>query len=103
MKALASGTSKLGAVEIISKQDVLGRTTNESIQSGLYFGALGAMKEIIHGLTEQNFKGEKPLIIGTGGFTTVYRATDIFDHIVPDLVLKGLFIAHKINQKSNEL
>lgn len=102
MKALASGASKLGAVEIISKEQVLGKTTNESIQSGLYYGALGAMKEIIQGLIKQNFKGQKPLIIGTGGFTTIYRESDIFDHIVPDLVLKGLFIAHKINTENRK-
>ena len=97
MKALASGASKLGAVEIVNTGQVLGKTTNESIQSGLYYGSLGAMKEIIAGLTTQSFKGEKPLIIGTGGFTTIYRDSNIFDHIVPDLVLKGLFIAQKMN------
>ncbi len=97
MKALASGASKLGAVEIVNTGQVLGKTTNESIQSGLYYGSLGAMKEIIAGLTAQSFKGEKPLIIGTGGFTTIYRDSNIFDHIVPDLVLKGLFIAQKMN------
>ncbi len=102
MKALASGTSKLGAVEIINKEQVLGKTTNESIQSGLYFGVLGAMKEIMTGLIKQNFKGNKPVIIGTGGFTSIYRDSDIFDHIVPDLVLKGLFIAYKINQINNK-
>ncbi len=97
MNALAAGASKLGAVEIVNTGKVLGKTTNESIQSGLYYGSLGAMKEIIRGLTEQSFKGKKPLIIGTGGFTTIYRESDMFDDIVPDLVLKGLYIAHKLN------
>ncbi len=97
MSALASGASKLGSVEIIEKQQTLGKTTNDSIQSGLYYGSLGAMKEIIYNLTQQTFKGTKPLIIGTGGFTSIYRNAGIFDEIVPDLVLKGLFIANKLN------
>jgi type III pantothenate kinase len=98
MSALASGTSKLGSVEIIEKQTTLGKTTNDSIQSGLYFGSLGAMKEIINNLKHQSFKGIKPLIIGTGGFTSIYRNAGIFDVIVSDLVLKGLYMANNINK-----
>ena len=97
MTALASGASKLGSVEIVEKQQTLGKTTNDSIQSGLYYGSLGAMKEIIFNLTNQTFKGNKPLIIGTGGFTSIYRNAEIFDKIVPDLVLKGLYLANQMN------
>lgn len=98
MNALASGASKLGSVEIIEKGTTLGKTTSDSIQSGLYFGSLGAMKEIISNLNEQTFKGTMPMIIGTGGFTSIYRNSDVFDEIVPDLVLKGLYIANSLNQ-----
>ena len=98
MKALESGASKLGSVEIIESQKALGRTSNASIQSGLYYGSLGAMKEIITRLTEEDFNNIKPLIIGTGGFTTIYRNAGIFDEIIPDLVLKGLYLANKINR-----
>ncbi len=97
MSALAAGTSKLGSVEIIEKNQTLGKTTNDSIQSGLYFGSLGAMKEINNNLQHQIFKNIKPLIIGTGGFTSIYRNSEIFDEIIPDLVLKGLYIANKLN------
>ena len=99
MKALESGASKLGSVEIIEREDVLGKSTNESIQSGLFYGAKGAMKEIITGLTAKSFKGKKPIIIGTGGFTSVFRNSKIFNEIIPDLVLKGLYLAHKINEE----
>jgi len=98
MSALASGTSKLGSVEIIEKQTTLGKTTNDSIQSGLYYGSLGAMKEIINNLKQQTFNGVKPLIIGTGGFTSIYRNAGIFDEIVSDLVLKGLYMANNLNK-----
>ena len=100
MKALESGASKLGSGEIVERQQVLGKTTNESIQSGLFYGARGAMKEIIEGLTQGAFKGQQPIIIGTGGFTSVFRNANIFNEILPDLVLKGLYLAHKINQES---
>lgn len=98
MSALASGTSKLGSVEIIEMQTTLGKTTNDSIQSGLYFGSLGAMKEIINNLQQQSFNGIKPLIIGTGGFTSIYHNAGVFDEIISDLVLKGLYIANNLNK-----
>ncbi|MCX7552692.1 type III pantothenate kinase [Marinicella sp. S1101] len=101
MKALESGASKLGSVEIVEREEVLGRTTNESIQSGLFYGARGAIKEIIQGLKQQSFKGNQPHIIGTGGFTSVFRSAGIFNEIIPDLVLKGLYLAYKINQEKN--
>jgi len=97
MTALAIGASKLGSVEITKKLYTLGKTTNDSVQSGLYFGTLGAMKEIIFNLQQQSFNGKKPLIIGTGGFTSIYRETDVFDEIIADLVLKGLYIAKSMN------
>jgi len=102
MKALEAGASKLGSVEIIERQDVLGKSTNESIQSGLFYGAQGAMKEIIAGLTVKSFKGKKPVIIGTGGFTSVFRNSNIFNEIIPDLVLKGLYLAYKNNQEKSQ-
>jgi type III pantothenate kinase len=101
MKALEAGASKLGSVEIVERDTALGKSTNESIQSGLFYGARGAMKEIIQGLTRESFKGQQPLIIGTGGFTSVFRNAHIFNEIIPDLVLKGLYLAEKLNQENN--
>ena len=98
MRALAQGASKLGTVEIVETQETLGRTTNQSIQSGLYHGTLGAMHEIINQLKKDVYDGRKPMIIGTGGFTSIYRNEKIFDQIISDLVLKGLFLAQRMNQ-----
>jgi len=100
MTALAAGASKLGSVEIQEKKQALGKTTNDSIQSGLYFGTLGAIKEIIGQLQKQSFHNKHPLIIGTGGFTSIYRTADIFDEIIADLVLKGLVLAYRMNFSS---
>ena len=47
MEALESRTAKLPSVEIIKPELACGRSTIESIQSGLYFSHLGAMKEFV--------------------------------------------------------
>ncbi|WP_413558885.1 type III pantothenate kinase [Bdellovibrio sp. HCB209] len=97
MEALESKTAKLPSVEIQSMHEALGRTTVESIQSGLYYGHLGTMKEIIARITRESFQDEKPLVLGTGGFSALFEKEKVFDAIIPDLVLKGMLIALQHN------
>lgn len=97
MQALVGNTSKLPAVEIHRMENVLGRTTVESIQSGLYYATRGAIKEIEQSLREECFGGQRPLVIGTGGFASLYENESLFDEVLPDLVLQGLFLALKLN------
>lgn len=97
MQALESGTSKLGSVEIVRKDVSLGRTTASSIQSGLYFGHLGALREIMKRIEMEEFGGQRPKVIATGGFATLFGGTGLFDQIVQDLVLRGLLAVLKLN------
>jgi type III pantothenate kinase len=97
MEALEEKTAKLPSVEIVAVQEALGRSTVESIQSGLYFGQIGMVRELKERITQEVFGGEKPLVIGTGGFSTLFEKAGLFDHVVPDLVLKGLNFALKMN------
>jgi len=96
MEALENNTAKLPSVEILAPKETLGRSTVESIQSGLFYGHLGQMKEISHRLTKECFDS-KPFIIGTGGFSSLFEKTKVFDEVQPDLVLKGLVLALKLN------
>jgi len=97
MQALESGTSKLGSVEIVRKDTCLGRTTTTSIQSGLYFGNLGALREIMHRIKLEEFGGQRPKVIATGGFATLFGGTGLFDQVVQDLVLRGLLAVLEMN------
>ena len=97
MQALESGTSKLGSVEITRKETCLGRTTASSIQSGLYFGHLGALREIIHRIQLEEFDGQRPKVIATGGFATLFGGTGLFDQVEQDLVLRGLLTVLELN------
>ena len=93
-------TSKLPAVEIVKPEQVLGRTTVESIQAGLFYGHLGQMREIIDRLARECFNGKRPTVIGTGGFAHLFERERVFDVIEPDLVLQGLLIAHRLNSEA---
>lgn len=98
MQSLEERTAKLPKVEIVRPTRACGRTTIESIQSGLYYGNLGIIKEITKTITKENFHGEKPLILGTGGFSGLYRDSGVFDEIIPDLVLDGIYKAQELNK-----
>lgn len=98
MTSLESNTAKLPNVEIIPRGEVLGRSTVEGIQSGLYYGTLGAIKEIVSRTKLEAFPNDEALVIGTGGFASLFKGRETFDVEIPDLILKGLFIAYKMNQ-----
>ena len=100
MKSLEINTAKLSSVEIIARTQVLGVSTTESLQSGLFYGHLGSMREIITRLSQECFNKEIFLVVGTGGFASLFEKEKIFDVIIPDLVLKGNVIALNLHLDS---
>lgn len=100
MQALAERTAKLSYVELVRPRSCLGRTTVESIQSGLYYGHLGMMRTVIEQLRAEVFEGQTPKVIGTGGNARFFQDTGIFDAYIQDLVLTGLLKALEQNRKS---
>ena len=99
---LSSRTAKLPRVEIARPETALGRTSAESIQSGLYHGHVGAMRNLLAALTIEAYNGQPPQVIGTGGFARMFEAEDLFDEIVPELVLFGLKHAEQLNQDNGK-
>lgn len=99
METLKSNTAKLMEVNIDAPQTVIGNTTHGSIQSGLFYGQLGALKELINGFKQEAFSGQDVKVVGTGGFAQLYKDTKLFDEILPDLVLTGLNVAYQSSQE----
>lgn len=96
-ETLASHTAKLPRVEIAQPESALGRSTVESIQSGLFHGHVGAVRHMTGLLTTEAFGGAQPVIIGTGGFARMFEQEKMFAEIVPELVLQGLKLADAMN------
>ncbi len=97
MDALESKTAQLPSVEIKPARSAIGRTTVESIQSGLYWSNVGMVKELVERITREVFEGDPPVVIGTGGFAHLFDREDLFDEVVPDLILTGLLEALHMN------
>jgi len=97
MEALEAKTSKLPSVEIKPARTALGKTTVDSIQSGLYWSNVGMVRELTRRITDEAFGGVPPLLIATGGFAHLFDREALFDHVVSDLILTGLLEALRLN------
>lgn len=99
VEALANGTAKLPIVEITKPEHSLGSSTVEAIQSGIFFGHLGGLKELCYQYQTTVFKGKKPLILGTGGFSRIFEKSKLFDELSTDLIFRGIKKALELNKE----
>lgn len=90
MDSLRQNTAKLFGVDLIQPTQVIGKSTKPAIQSGIYYSQLGFITQIIERVIKEYDLKDKPLIIGTGGFSHLFTEQKIFDHIIPELVLLGI-------------
>ncbi|MEE8077357.1 MAG: type III pantothenate kinase [Pseudomonadales bacterium] len=97
MDALEEKTAQLPSVEIVPVTSAIGRTTIQSIQNGLYWSNVGMVKELVARMTQEAFADDPPVVIGTGGFARLFDGQDLFDEVVPDLILEGLREAVRLN------
>jgi len=97
MEALEKNTARLPNVEIVPAAELVGRSTIECIQSGLYFGNRAAVDGLMRQIRERVFPGQPALTIATGGFSRLFEGDRLFDVIDADLVLVGLERALALN------
>jgi type III pantothenate kinase len=88
LQALHEKTAKLPLVSFAKVHHPIGLTTQEGIRSGIYFGTVGATREILRGIRRQ-LRHAAPSV-ATGGWCEVFRGAKLFRHINPDLTLLGL-------------
>jgi type III pantothenate kinase len=97
-EALYLKTARLPRIEIRKPKRAVGRTTVSSMQSGLYFGYIGLVTNIINEIQKEF--GTSAKVIATGGFgsqmTPEVPAINVYE---PDLVLEGLRIIFERNRE----
>lgn len=98
MEALATRTAKLPRVEIAKPPELVGKTTVDSIQSGLYYSNLLAIRGISAKIKDEYFGGDA-LVLGTGGFSKLFENAEVFDKVLSDLVLTGTAMAARMNKE----
>ena len=75
-------------------ESAIGKTTEESLRSGIIFGVVGQVNEIVRRLSEE--WGEKPTVVATGGLAEkISIFTKVINIVEPDLTLLGLALIHE--------
>ena len=97
MEALEAKTARLPSVEIAIPQELVARSTAESIQSGLYHGNLCMIRGLTECIKKGYFSRGETVIIGTGGFSRLFEKEKAFDVLIPELVLIGLKWSYEMN------
>jgi type III pantothenate kinase len=71
---------------------IVGRTTVECIQSGLYYGYIGLVKEILHRIKNE-MVADNIKVIATGGLSyLMVKEMEDIESVIPELTLEGIKI-----------
>jgi type III pantothenate kinase len=91
--ALAEKTDALPCVPaIVTAPPVIGKSTEAAIQSGLFWGSCGAIRELVGRISAE--LGNQPLVIVTGGDALrLAKTIELEVVVVEHLVLSGIALA----------
>jgi type III pantothenate kinase len=99
LKALHDMTAQLPKIVIKPQKNVIGKSTIEAMNSGVYFGYISLIEGMIEKI--ENELGCKTTKIITGGLSEIFKDAlkNSIQHHEPDLTLEGLRIIYSKNQK----
>lgn len=90
LDALTARAARLASVPLEAPATTIGRSTVEAVQSGTVVGA-AAMAEGLVARIKRELDCAGATVIATGGLARVVaEATDAFDHVDPQLTIKGI-------------
>lgn len=98
LEALHRAAAALPHVDISTPQSVIGTNTVACMQSGVFWGYVGLVKEICARIRAEYDAPMK--IIGTGGLARLFEQVEtLFDVIEDDLTMHGLTVIHQHNKE----
>ncbi|MCL4517507.1 MAG: type III pantothenate kinase, partial [Firmicutes bacterium] len=100
VEALVQRTAQLPRIEMVKPRRVIGKNTVSSMQSGVMYGAVGQVNEIVRRLKEE--LGGDAYVVATGGLAEmISKETREINEVNPLLTLEGLRILYERNQQSS--
>ena len=97
LEALHNAAAALPHVDISKPQAVIGTNTVACMQSGVFWGYIGLVREICARIKAEHGKPMK--VISTGGLAPLFQQTEtLFDAYEDDLTMHGLIKIHQYNK-----
>ena len=99
LEALHQEAAALPHVDIARPDRVIGKNTVMCMQSGVFWGYIGLLKEICERIKTEH--GSKMKIISTGGLGPLFQSAEkVFDEWKDDLTMHGLRLIFEHNKSS---
>jgi type III pantothenate kinase len=97
LEALHNAAAALPHVDISKPQTVIGTNTVACIQSGIFWGYVGLVREICARIKAEREREMR--VIATGGLAPLFQqAVDLFDAYQDDLTMHGLTVIYNYNK-----
>lgn len=98
MQALFARAAKLPKVDLARPSSVVGKSTVESIQSGVYFGYVGLVDGLVERMRAE--MNEDPVhVVATGGLAPIIeRDSKTIEAVDEGLTLEGLRLIYELNR-----
>jgi len=98
LEALHMAAAALPHVDIAKPQSVIGTNTVACIQSGVFWGYVGLVREVCARIKAERDWPMK--IVATGGLAPLFQqSVDLFDTFEEDLTMHGLTVIHQHNKE----
>jgi type III pantothenate kinase len=100
-EALFQRAARLPRVEVRKPGSVIGQTTVNAMQAGLFFGYVAMVDGLVDRIKRELTDGDRATVIATGGLADLLSSeTRSIQHVEPDLTLEGLRLIWERNQRT---
>lgn len=93
-EALHNSAAQLPKVKVTRPEVPYGKNTNDAINCGLYYSAVGTIEDVIRRYAEQIGRWPRTILTGTAA-ALIKDDCEFIDTYVPNLVLKGIVMAYR--------
>ncbi len=98
LDALHMAAAKLPRIAVQRPEAVIGKRTVPAMMSGVYWGYVGLIEGLVNRIRAEF--GTDMKVVATGGLAPLFsEATDIIEHLDPELTLRGLAEIYALNRK----
>ncbi|TRD21517.1 type III pantothenate kinase [Palleronia caenipelagi] len=97
LQALHEAAAALPLVDVTMPPQVVGKNTVDCMTSGVFWGYVGLVNEIVRRIKDE--RGVPMKVIGTGGLAPLFQQGDtLFDVFEDNLTMHGLIVIHRYNK-----